>query len=166
MPFNFLFSFFIRPIELVFEFIFSTVFKLTGNVGVSVISIGIIMNILILPIYVRADKLSLKQNDKKKAIQPYIKKISKAFKGDERFMMLQAYYRENHYHPLYSLRSSLSILIEIPFFIAAYHYLSHCEVLKNVSFKVNLLFVETWFVFVLSKVKFFFKILNLPPQKI
>ena len=46
MPFNFLFSFFIRPIELVFEFIFSTVFKLTGNVGVSVISIGIIMNIL------------------------------------------------------------------------------------------------------------------------
>ena len=46
-------------------------------------------------------------------------------------MMISEYYRQNNYHPLYVLRSSLSILIEIPFFIAAYHYLSHCELLMG-----------------------------------
>lgn len=45
-------------------------------------------------------------------------------------MILQTFYKENHYHPLYAFKNSLSILIEIPFFIAAYHYLSNCELLK------------------------------------
>lgn len=49
-------------------------------------------------------------------------------------MMLSTYYKQNNYHPLYVLRSSLSILIEIPFFIAAYHYLNNCEILKGSSF--------------------------------
>lgn len=57
-----------------------------------------------------------------------------AFTGDERFMMLSEYYRQNNYHPLYVLRSSLSILIEVPFFIAAYHFLSHCDALSGKSF--------------------------------
>lgn len=92
MQLNFLFSFFIRPIELVFEFIFSTVYKLSGNVGLSVMSIGLIMNLLILPIYMRADKLSLQVNEKRKKIEPFVAIINKSFKGDERFMMLQALY--------------------------------------------------------------------------
>jgi len=58
MQFNYLYSFFIRPIELILEFIFSSVYKLTGNIGVSIIFVGLIMNILILPIYMRADKIT------------------------------------------------------------------------------------------------------------
>ena len=44
------------------------------------------------------------------------------------------YYRENHYHPIMALRSSLSLLIQIPFFIAAYHFLSNLESIKGTSF--------------------------------
>lgn len=134
MRLNFLFAFFIRPIELIFEFIFSSVYKLTGNVGLSVISIGIIMNILILPIYMRADKLSLQLNGKKNKIKPYVTMINKAFKGDERFMMLQALYREKHYNPASSILSSISILFEIPFFIAGFHLLSGLKIVQGVPF--------------------------------
>lgn len=49
-------------------------------------------------------------------------------------MILSTFYRQNHYHPLYGLRSSLSLLIQIPFFIAAYTYLSNMESLKGSSF--------------------------------
>ena len=134
MQLNFLFSFFIRPIELVFEFIFSSVYKLTGNVGLYVMSIGIIMNILILPIYIRADKLSLQINEKKKKIQPFVSMINKSFKGDERFMMLQALYREKNYNPASTIISSISILFEIPFFIAGFYLLSNLRIVQGVPF--------------------------------
>ena len=63
-----------------------------------------------------------------------VKKIKSAFKGDEQFLILSEYYRQNNYHPLYSLRNALSIIIQIPFFMAAYNYLSNCDALKDVSF--------------------------------
>ncbi len=134
MQLNFLFSFFIRPIELVFEFIFSTVYKLSGNVGLSVMSIGLIMNLLILPIYMRADKLSLQVNEKRKKIEPFVAMINKSFKGDERFMMLQALYREKKYTPASSIISSIPILLEVPFFIAGFHLLSGLRIVQGVPF--------------------------------
>lgn len=49
-------------------------------------------------------------------------------------MMLSTYYRQNHYHPLMALRSSFSLLIQIPFFIAAYTFLSHLPDIQGKSF--------------------------------
>lgn len=134
MSINLLFSFFIRPIELVLEFIFSSVYKISGNVGLSVVFVGIIMNILILPIYIRADKISFDFNEKRKRMEPWIALINKAFKGDERFMMTQALYRENNYSSLSVLSGSLSILFEVPFFIAGFHLLSGLRIVEGVSF--------------------------------
>ncbi|MBO4636836.1 MAG: YidC/Oxa1 family membrane protein insertase [Clostridiales bacterium] len=134
MFFHFLFSLIIKPIELVLEFIFSFAYKMTGNLGISVIFVGILMNILILPIYIKADKISKMQTEKEKSMKPYKDRINKAFKGDERFMMLQAYYRENSYSPLSILLSSLSLLLEIPFFIAGFHLLSGLKIVSGVPF--------------------------------
>lgn len=60
--------------------------------------------------------------------------IKKTFSGDERMMILQTYYRQNHYSPLSALNGSVSLLLEIPFFIAAYQFLSHLALLEGVSF--------------------------------
>ncbi|MCQ2981827.1 MAG: YidC/Oxa1 family membrane protein insertase, partial [Treponemataceae bacterium] len=40
----------------------------------------------------------------------------------------------NGYHPLMALRSSFGLLIQIPFFMAAYNYLSNLEELRGLSF--------------------------------
>ena len=45
-------------------------------------------------------------------------------------MILQTYYRQNHYKPTYVLRSAVSLFLEIPFFIAAYRFLSGLELIK------------------------------------
>ena len=67
-------------------------------------------------------------------LKPWADRIRKAYKGDERYMMLQAYYRVNHHKPVYALRSSLPLLLEIPFFVAAYHFLSNLGELKGMPF--------------------------------
>jgi hypothetical protein len=49
-------------------------------------------------------------------------------------MILSTYYRQNHYHPIYAMRSTFGVLIQVPFFIAAYSYLSTLESLQNFRF--------------------------------
>ena len=49
-------------------------------------------------------------------------------------MMLQTYYRQNHYKPTDAFKGSVSLLLEIPFFIAAYRFLSGLSAIRGVSF--------------------------------
>ncbi len=131
-----LYDIIIGPVETIVDWVFYFIINNIPQAGVigAVIGVSLTINYLALPLYNIADALQEKERKIAKLLEYRVNKIKKAFKGDERFMMLSVYYRQNNYHPLYALRSSLSILIEIPFFIAAYHYLSHCEALRNVSF--------------------------------
>ena len=131
-----LYNLIIAPIEFIVDWVFRMCLNKVGTESViyCVVVISIVINILALPLYNIADALQEKERKLVKSLEFRVKRIKKAFKGDEQFMMLSEYYRQNNYHPLYALRSSLSILIEIPFFIAAYHYLSNCDALLGSKF--------------------------------
>ena len=128
----------IKPIELIVEFVFELMFRILGqrqtNQGLAVIGVSIAISFLTLPLYRRADAVQQKERDTQKKLSKWVNHIKKTFKGDERFMMLQTYYKENGYSPIQALNGSLSLLLEIPFFIAAYHFLSNLEVLNGASF--------------------------------
>jgi hypothetical protein len=89
---------------------------------------------LVLPVYLMAEKQQRRQREIEKGLKNGVDLIKSVFKGDERFMLLSAYYRQNNYHPIFALRNSLDLLIQIPFFIAAYHFLHNLEVLKGAPF--------------------------------
>ena len=130
---DYLFCLFIEPLKLLFEVVFFYAYKFTGNVGISIVVISLVINILVLPLYKRADKLEKEQLEKKKSMKPWVDKIKAAFKGDERVMMLQAYYRENNYKTTAVFKESVSLFLQIPFFMAAYSFLSGLKVLQGVS---------------------------------
>jgi len=81
-----------------------------------------------------AENWQKEERNIQKRLASKIAKIKAVFSGDERYLILSAYYRQNHYHPIYALRSSFGLLIQIPFFIAAYSYISHLQSLQGVSF--------------------------------
>jgi YidC/Oxa1 family membrane protein insertase len=116
------------------EFVYAFFYKGFKNPGLSIAAISVIVNLLALPLYNIAESLQKKERDMRVRLQPGIDRIKMAFKGDERYMMLSAFYRQNNYHPAYALRSSISLIIQVPFFIAAYHFLSHLEQLQGQSF--------------------------------
>ena len=129
-----LYVLFIAPLVLVIEFIFVNLYRLFGNAGTAVIGLSCIVSLLIAPLYRRADALQEAEREKQREMAEWIGKIRKAFQGDTRFMMLQTYYRQNDYKPYYVLRSSLSLLLQVPFFIAAYRFLSTLGVLQGTPF--------------------------------
>ena len=124
----------IYPIELILETVFSIANRAIENPGISIIAVSLVMNFMIMPMYKKADELQEKERDIQKRMDKWVTHINKTFHGDERFMMIQTYYRENHYKPVYAFRGSLSLLLQIPFFIAAYHFLSTLGLLKGAPF--------------------------------
>lgn len=127
-------SVFFKPLQLLFEIIYTLANRIIGNPGASIIVLSLLMNFLVLPLYKRADAMQEEEKAMERKLRDGVEHIKKTFKGDEKMMMLQTYYRQNHYKPTYVLRSAVSLLLEIPFFIAAYRFLSGLELLRGASF--------------------------------
>ncbi len=131
---NILYTLFIGPLKLLFEFIFVVSMKILNNPGTAIIYLSIIMNLLVLPLYKRADYMQEQARDTEAKLRAGVTHIKKTFSGEEKMLMLQTYYRQNHYKPTDALKGSVSLLLEIPFFIAAYQLLSKLQCLQGVSF--------------------------------
>ncbi len=133
---EFLFYLTIKPIWIIFEIVFRFVFEICQNPGLSILAVSIVMNILVLPMYLRSDAMQAAEREKQKEMEDWVKRIRKTFRGDERFMILSEYYRQNDYQPYYVLKSSLSLLLQVPFFVAAYDFLSNLSILQGTSFGI------------------------------
>ncbi len=110
--------------------------RFLGHPGWAIIALSIAVSTLTLPLYLKADTIQHKEREKQKYMSKWMKHLRKHFSGDEYFMMVNAYYKEQNYSPLYAVKGSLSLLFQIPFFIAAYHFLSHLSILDNQSFGI------------------------------
>lgn len=131
---HFLYDTLISPLELILEFFFKFVHVITKNPGVAVISLSFIVTLLTLPLYMVAENWQDTERLLQNKMKAGIERIKQTFKGDEQYMILNTFYRENHYHPIMALRSSFSLLIQIPFFMAAYNFLSELDALNGYSF--------------------------------
>lgn len=132
--FSAVYQIFITPLVQLTEFFYSLFFEVTGNQGIAVIGLSFVVTFFTLPLYMVAEQWQETERNIKKKLKPGVERIKSTFKGDEQYMVLSTFYKENHYHPIYALRSSFSLLIQIPFFIAAYNFLSNLEPLKSYSF--------------------------------
>lgn len=133
MILRYLFLLLVEPLRLIIEFIYFYAYRLTGNCGLAIFILSIAVNFLVLPLYNRANDLQLKAKEKEDSIRPMVDHIKKTFKGDERVMMLQTCYRQAGYSQFNSLKGSISLVLQIPFFIAAYSFLSDLKMLQGVS---------------------------------
>ncbi len=129
-----LYLLFISPIEGFFSIIYQIIRLLFLIDGISIILLSVTVNILTLPLYNMAESWQNAERDIQKKMKSKLDDIRAVFFGSERHMIIGTYYKQNNYHPIYSLRSVLGLVIQIPFFIAAYQFLSHLELLKGASY--------------------------------
>lgn len=129
-----LFDIIVQPIIYIIEFAFAIVYRLSESPGISIIGVSIVVNLLCLPLYRMADKAQEREREKQRSMERWVSHIKRHFKGDEQYMMLTAYYAEQGYRPASALIGSLPLLLQIPFFMAAYTYLSGLDLLKGSSF--------------------------------
>lgn len=129
-----LYNLLLMPLQMLFEFVFNTSYFFIGNLGLTIIVFSLLINFLILPLYRRADALQEEERRIEQRLSRGVQHIKRTFHGDEQTMMLQTYYRQNGYKPTYVLRGASSLMLEIPFFIVAYRFLSNLDLLQGASF--------------------------------
>lgn len=129
-----IYTFVIYPLTQLMELAFSFGNKIFDNTGLAILCVSFAVSLFTLPLYVVAEGWQQVERDIQKKMKPWIAHIKRTFKGDEQYMMLSTYYRLNRYHPVMSLRSAFGLLIQIPFFTAAYACLSKMPALHGQAF--------------------------------
>ena len=122
------------PLKLIFEFIYQAANTIVHNPALAIIAMSLVVNLLSFPLYRRADIMQEEARDIENKLRDGVNHIKKSFSGDERMMMLQTYYRQNNYKPTQAIKGSTSLLLQVPFFMAAYNFLSNLQDLKHASF--------------------------------
>ena len=129
-------------------------YELTGNYGFSIILLSFAISLLLLPVFIYIEKSKKKDDVVKKKMQPLIDEIKRVYKGQERYYYIKTINRQHNYSSFKALIPILSLLLQIPFFIAAYQFLEHFEPLKEVGF---------WFIKDLSQPDALFGVVNFLP---
>ena len=92
--------------------------------GWAIVVMSLVVNFVILPIYIKAESWQEEERAIRKRFEAKEAMIKAVFKGQERFAMISTMQRQAGYTPLLTLRSSIGFFLQIPFFFAAYHFLS------------------------------------------
>ncbi len=132
--FEFLYAITILPLEIIMEFVLETVNGGSDSYGVALIAVSAVVSIGVLPLYHIAEKWQDAERLVQQKMKSKIDEFKSVLKGYELHACLNTLYRQNSYHPIYAVRTSIGILIQIPFFLAAYQLLSLYEPLNGVSF--------------------------------
>lgn len=128
-----LFYMLIQPIFFLIETLFYRIYNFSGNIILAVISVSVAVVGLCLPFTVASEKI-IKKNEKiKQQINSKLKSIKKNFKGDEKFLLIRELYKKHNYSPVSEIKSLLGILIQIPFFIAAFLFFSNLNVSSDIA---------------------------------
>lgn len=116
---DFLYTIFIYPVYMFVEFILFIANNITQDaIGVSLIILSIGINLITLPIYNVAEKWQEMERIIQKRMKPKVKDIKAVFKGDEQYMILSAYYRQNNYH-LLCIKESFCLIYTDTFFYSS-----------------------------------------------
>jgi YidC/Oxa1 family membrane protein insertase len=107
---------------------------LVGHPGVAIIALAVSVKILLFPLTKVADRLQEQVNAAQARLQPGLEAIRAAYRGEERARRTLALYREQGVHPLYTMKSLLGFVIQVPVFIAVFDMLAEDFDLYHVSF--------------------------------
>jgi YidC/Oxa1 family membrane protein insertase len=105
-----------------------------GHIGWSIVLLSLSVKILMLPLTKYADALQASVNRTQALLQPQLAGIKREFKGEAAHERVLAVYKEHGVSPLYTFKSLIGFLIQIPIFIAAFDMLGENVALAGQSF--------------------------------
>ena len=133
--FDIVYNIIIYPIEFIIEivfYLFNNVFK--SGYAASLFFLSLVINFISLPLYNIAESWQKKERDIQNKMKPMIDNIKAVYKGDQRYLLIRACQRINGYKTIYAFRGTLGLLIQIPFFLAAYNFIHNLSGLQLGSF--------------------------------
>ncbi|MGL4981457.1 MAG: YidC/Oxa1 family membrane protein insertase [Treponemataceae bacterium] len=132
---NPLYAMFIYPLELIYHFIYSLCYTITGNYGVGLIVLSCLAAIGYLPLGRLAVKAQHKEKQLSALLKPKLDKIkTEETDGSKRQLRTSNLYKKYRYHPFLAIRSAFGVILQLPFLLGAYYMISNFTALEGQNF--------------------------------
>lgn len=116
------------------KYILAFFYSLTDSFGLSIILLSLSVTIMMLPLFWIAEIIQNKERARKAEMQPALDKLKDVSNKREKYYYTKRIYRQYNYSPIYSLSGLLGLVIQIPFFLAAYWMLIEYSPIEGASF--------------------------------
>ena len=103
---DFIYTLLIAPLEYWMHAALVWGYSHTEAWGPAIVVMSLAVNVVILPIYIKAEKWQEGERALRKSFEAKEAMIKRTFKGQERFAMISTMHRQAGYSPFLSLRSS------------------------------------------------------------
>ena len=131
---DFLYNLSIVPIITLINLLFLASLWITSSYGWAIILLSIIIKVLLFPVSIYAEKLKKKELSLQQVLQPKINDLKYKYKGEDLHNKISDLYKKYSYHPIYSLKTSLGLFIQMPFFVGAFLFFREYDELREISF--------------------------------
>ncbi|UTY28330.1 YidC/Oxa1 family membrane protein insertase [Treponema putidum] len=122
------------PFVVLIQTVFSYSYSICGNYGISLILLSLFITAITAPLYYLAEQWKNKERVVQKKMNKDIKSINENYEGQKRFYLTKAARKIYDYKWWYTFRTSFGLIIQIPFFFAAYEVLSKYSGYNGISF--------------------------------
>ena len=109
-------------------------YNFTENYGISIIALSFVVFALMLPLFWVAEKLQYKDLIRKAAMQTSLTEIEDVKNKQEKYYYTKEIFKKHNYKAYYPLINIVGLLIQIPFFLAAYWMLSDFDSFNGQKF--------------------------------
>jgi membrane protein insertase Oxa1/YidC/SpoIIIJ len=121
------------PFTLLYRGVFD-VFVRTVGPGAALVLFALTVNALLLPVYAQMETRGQAARQRRAAMDAEIARVSRAFKGRERYYYVQTIRRHFGYRPLSSLFDASDLAFQVVVFITVYRFLVAAPELQGASF--------------------------------
>lgn len=127
-------SIFVVPIKLAYFGIFELIQSFVKVPGIALLVLSLVSVSLMLPLEKIVKPIIAREHLMESILSPQVMSIKNSLSGGEQHEALKRLYKRYRYSPIYSIRSTFGILIQLPFLLGAFLMLSDYDGLKDVSF--------------------------------
>ena len=124
----------LAPFKWIVALFFSWSYALFHDPGWAVVGMSVLLSLLLTPLYIWIERRKNADKAKGAPMQAEIDKIEAVYTGRERFYYTREIQRRYGYSPWTAMIPTLGLLVQIPFLLAAYHYLSELPVFNGAAF--------------------------------
>ncbi len=124
----------LRALSLGALWLLNALIAVVGRPGPAIVLLAVVVKVLLLPVTAIAHRLQAQVDLTRGRLQPEIDAIKAEYRGEAQARRLLDLYRRQHVHPLYTLKSLVGVLIQLPVFIAVFDMLAENFALHGASF--------------------------------
>lgn len=126
-------SIFLQPLMHLYSLVFALLPAGMGA-GWRLVLFGVIINLVLMPVYHQMEQHSRKSNAVKAAVALELARLKRHFAGRERYFYIRTVHRQHGYRPLAVVLGSADLFIQILVFATVFRFLSGLGALEGVSF--------------------------------